>query len=229
MPGWQRRPSSARRSGPQPTSSRCLPAPNSAPSSRRCSRTLASKRTTTSRRRCWTTCATPSRTPTARIGSSRRWKPCTPSIRTASRCATGPAPTTRTCPPSTAPGCTTRRRRTQTRRPTTASTSRSRRSGRASGTSAPSWSENTTGSTIRPPRWACWCTPTTPMSWPTAWRSAPTRSGFWTACTTSTPRSARTWSPTRSRTRCPRSCCSTPRASRSCCRARAWPSRGSCS
>ena len=109
-------------------------------------------------------------------GSSRRWRICTPPTPMGSRCATGPAPTTRTCPASVARGFTTPRPRTPTRPQRTASTSPSRVCGRACGTSGPSLSASSTASTTWRRRWGCWCIPTTRTNWPTASPSASTPS-----------------------------------------------------
>ena len=104
-----------------------------------------------------------------RLGSSRRWRRCTPHIRTAPPCVTARALTTRICPRSTEQDCTAQRPRIRTRRPRTASTSRSRRSGRACGTTERSLSATTTGSITSRSPWASWCTPTIPTRSPTAW------------------------------------------------------------
>ena len=122
-------------------------------------------------------------------------------------CATGPAPTTRICPASTAQGCTTPRPSIPRRPRRTASPNRSNRCTPACGTSAPSPNATSTASTTRRPRWGSWCTPTTPTNWPTAWPSASTPSTTETGATTSTRSSARTWSPILTRTRYRRKSC----------------------
>ena len=113
------------------------------------------------------------------------------------RCATGRAPTTKTCRGSTAPDCTTPRLRIPRRPRRTASTNRSRECLPASGPSARSASASSIALTTASPRWAFWCIRTIPTSWPTALPSASTRSMAAPADTTSTPRSARIWLPTR--------------------------------
>ena len=137
-------------------------------------------------------CARRSRRARRPSGSSRRWRICTPPTPMGSRCATGRAPTTRTCRGSAARGCTTPRPRTPTRPQRTASTSPSRVCGRACGTSGPSLSASSTASTTWRRRWGCSCIPTTPTSWPTASPSASTPSAAGTGATTSTRSWART-------------------------------------
>ena len=124
-------------------------------------------------------------------------------------CATGRAPTTKTCRGSTARGCTTPRPSIPRRPRRMASTSRSSRCSPACGPFAPSPSGSSTASITWRRRWGCWCIPTTPTSWPTALRSAltPFTTETETKGTTSTRSSARIWSPIPTRSRCQRKSC----------------------
>ena len=65
----------------------------------------------------------------------------------------------------------------------------------ACGTSAPLSNVNSIASTTWRPPWESWCTPATRMNWLMAWPSASTPCMATPATTTSTVRSARTWSP----------------------------------
>ena len=58
-----------------------------------------------------------------RLDDRGHWRKCTPAIPKGSRCATGPAPTTRTFPVSAVRASTTPRRRSRTKRKRTGSTS----------------------------------------------------------------------------------------------------------